>query len=171
VNQNVVVRLPPVLLAAVVLHTAVFPHLRLFGVAADVLLLLPIAAGIAAGPERGAFVGFLAGLLADCFLQTPFGLSALTACLVGWCVGAFQTGMLQAAAWVPMVTAFVATAVGIVAFALVGAMLGEDQLVSTRLFTIVAVASALNAVLGPAAVKVMRWAVAGPTPNLMARTR
>ncbi len=38
-------RLPPVLLVAVVLHTAVFPQLRVFGVAADVLLLVAIAAG------------------------------------------------------------------------------------------------------------------------------
>ena len=44
-------RLPPVLLAAVLVHTALAPNLRVFGVSADVLLLLSIAAGVAAGPE------------------------------------------------------------------------------------------------------------------------
>ena len=167
-NQAVAIRLPPVLLAAVVLHTAVFPNLRLFGVAADVLLLLPIAAGIAAGPERGALVGFAAGVLADCFLQTPFGLSALTGCLIGWCVGSFQTGVLHASRWIPVVTALVATALGILTFALIGAVLGQDHLLSGRLLTVVGVASVLNAVLSPAAVPIMRWAVAArPVPGLV----
>ena len=169
-NQTIAVRLPPVLLVAVLLHTAVFPNLRLFGVAADIMLLLPIAAGIAAGPERGALVGFVSGLLADCFLQTPFGLSALTGCLIGWCVGSFQTGVLHTARWIPMLTAFVATALGILTFALVGAVLGEDQLLSDRLFTVVLVASSLNALLSPLAVPVMRWAVAArPVPGLVHR--
>ena len=43
----------------------------------DLMLALAVAAGLAGGPERGAWVGFAAGLLADCFLQTPLGLSAL----------------------------------------------------------------------------------------------
>ena len=97
------VRVPPVLLLAVVLHTAVFPQLRLFGVAADVMLLLTISTGIVGGPERGATMGFVAGLLADCFLQTPFGLTALTYCMVGWFVGAFSAGVtyLIAHRWFP----------------------------------------------------------------------
>ena len=167
-SRAIAVRLPPVLLVAVVLHTAVLPNLRLFGVAADVMLLLAVAAGIAAGPERGAFVGFVAGLLADCFLQTPFGLSALTGCLIAWCVGSFQTSVLHPARWIPVLTTFVASAVGIVTFALVGAVLGQDQLLSGRLFTVVAVASFLNALLSLPAVRVMRWAVAArPVPGLV----
>ncbi|MEA2703532.1 MAG: rod shape-determining protein MreD [Actinomycetota bacterium] len=71
-------RLPPVLLFALILHTAVFPQLRIFDVAPDVLLLFAIAGGLAGGPDRGAVLGFVAGILADLFLQTPFGLSALT---------------------------------------------------------------------------------------------
>ena len=168
VNQAVAVRLPPVLLGAVVLHTAVFPHLRLFGVAADVLLLLPIAAGIAAGPERGAFVGFLSGLLADCFLQTPFGLSALTGCVVGWGVGSFQTRVLHPGRWLPVMTALVGTALGTLTFVLIGALLGQDHLLSGRLPTVVVVVSLVNAGLSPVAVRVVRWAVAArPVPGLV----
>ena len=164
------VRLPPVLLAAVVVHTAIAPQLRVLDVGAEVLLLLAIATGIAAGPDRGAAVGFVAGLLADCFLQTPFGLSALTYCLVGWAVGTFQTTVLHAAGWIPVVTAFVSTALGLALFAGAGAVVGQSHLISGRLLTIVAVASVLNALLAPVAVRVMRWAVAAsPVPGLVLR--
>ena len=152
-------RLPPVLLAAVLLHTAVFPQLRLFGVAADVLLLVAIAGGMSAGADWGAALGFAAGLLADCFLQTPFGLSALTYSLVGYGVGAFQATVLHRGRWITLVTALVASALGVALFAAIGTVLGQDHLVALRLLGIAAVVAALNAVLAPAAVRVLRWAV------------
>lgn len=152
-------RLPPVLLVAVLLHTAVFPQLRLFGVAADVLLLVAIAGGMSAGPDWGAALGFAAGLLADCFLQTPFGLSALTYSLVGYGVGAFQATVLHQGRWITLVTALVASALGVALFAAIGTVLGQDHLVALRLLGIAAVVAALNAVLAPAAVRVLRWAV------------
>ncbi len=155
-------RLPPVLLVAVMVHTAVAPQLRFFGVAADVMLLLAIAAGIAAGAERGAAFGFVAGLLADCFLQTPFGLSALTYSLVAYGVGAFQATILHTGRWIPMLTTLVASVLGIVLFALVGLVLGQDQLVSARLITVAGIVGLLNSLLSPVAVRLLRWAVDPP---------
>ena len=152
-------RLPPILLVAVVLHTAVFPQLRVFGVAADVLLLVAIAAGLSAGADRGAAVGFGAGLLADCFLQTPFGLSALTYSLVGFGVGAFQETVLHRGRWITLVTALVASALGVVLFAAIGTVLGQDDLVALRLFGIAGVVAVLNTALAPAVVRVLSWAV------------
>ncbi len=155
-------RLPPVLLVAVMVHTAVAPQLRFVGVAADVMLLLAIAAGIAAGAERGAAFGFVAGLLADCFLQTPFGLSALTYSLVAYGVGAFQATILHTGRWIPMLTTLVASVLGVVLFALVGLVLGQDQLVSARLITVAGMVGLLNALLSPVAVRLLRWAVDPP---------
>ena len=39
------------------------------------------------GPEAGAWVGFTAGLATDLFLPTPFGLSALVGCVLGFVTG------------------------------------------------------------------------------------
>lgn len=158
------VRVPPLLLLAVVLHTAVFPQLRLFDVTADVLLLVTVAAGIAGGPERGAVAGFVTGILADSFLQTPFGLSALVFSLVGWGVGSFQTRVLHANWWIPMLTAALATAAGMVLFALLGFVVGEDQLLSFRLVRIVLATGLWSALLAPFFVRILRWAlVVDPT--------
>ena len=153
-------RWPPLLVGALVLHTAVSPQLRVLGVAPDLLLLLGITAGIVAGPHRGAVVGFTAGLLADCFLQTPFGLSALCYSLVGYGVGTFQTTILHEARWIPAATAVAASAVGVVLFAVVGAVLGEPGLLSRRLLGVVAVVALLNGVLVLAALRPARWASA-----------
>ena len=58
------------------------------------MLLLAISAGIAAGPEWGALTGFIAGIAFDLVLQTPFGLSALSYCIVGYLVGSGADGDL-----------------------------------------------------------------------------
>ena len=165
-----VVRLPPVLFVAVIVHTAVSPNLRVLGVAVDVLLLLSIAAGIAGGPEKGAAVGFACGVLADCFLQTPFGLSALTYALVGYGVGVFQTGVLHSSWWIPAITGAVASVVAVVTFVGLGVVVGQDQLLSWRVVQIAAVIGILHALLAPPAVRLMRWALAeSNTPSLISR--
>ena len=154
------VRLPPLLLLAAVVHSALAPNLRLLGIGADVLLLLAIAAGIAGGPERGAAVGFACGLLADCFLQTPFGLSALTYALVGYGVGVFQTGVLHSSWWIPAITAAVASVAGVAIYVVLGVVVGQDHLLSFHALQVAGVVAVLHALLAPPAVRLMRWALA-----------
>lgn len=164
------VRMPPLLLAAVLVHTAVSPNLRFFGVAVDVLLVLAIAAGVAGGAERGATVGFVCGLLADCFLQTPFGLSALTYALVGYGVGVFQTGVLHSSWWIPAITAAVSSVVAVVIFVGLGVVVGQDQLLSTRLIEVAGLLALLHGLFTPPAVRLLRWGLAESTsPTLIAR--
>jgi rod shape-determining protein MreD len=159
-----------VLLLAIVVHTAVSPNLRVFGVAVDILLLLTIGAAIAGGAERGAAVGFACGVLADCFLQTPFGLSALTYALVGYGVGVFQTGVLHSSWWIPAITAAVASVVAVVGFVLLGLVVGQEQLLSTHVLQVASVLAVLHALLAPPVVRLMRWALAeSRTPTLIAR--
>lgn len=152
-------RLPPMFLLLVILHTAVFPQLRVADVAADVLLVVGICAGIVGGPERGAAMGFAAGLLADCFLQTPFGLSALAYCLVGWGVGSFQTRILHATWWIPMLTAAVAGGAGAALYVVLGAVVGQEHLWSVRVLPIVGITALWSAVLVPVVLRVVRWAL------------
>jgi rod shape-determining protein MreD len=151
-------RLPPLLLAALVLHTAVLPHLRVLGVAPDLLLVLGIATGIAAGSDRGAVVGFVAGLLADCFLQTPFGLSALCYSLVGYVVGSVQATILHATRCMPVATTILASAAGVTLYAVLGAVLGSDELLGGHLPEVAIVVALLNGLLVLVVAPVVRWA-------------
>jgi rod shape-determining protein MreD len=156
------VRLKVALLAlgALVIQASVLSSLRPAGIRSDVLLLLPIAAGIVAGPQRGAVIGFGAGLVADLFLLTPFGLSALAYTLVGFGVGVMQSNVIRATWWISPLTAAAASAVGVVVYALVGATVGQSQLVRPELGVIALSVAVVNGLLAIAAVPAVRWALA-----------
>ena len=66
-----------VVLAFALVQQTLMLDLRSGGVHPDIMVLLPILAGLVGGPARGASMGFASGLVADLFLPTPFGLSAL----------------------------------------------------------------------------------------------
>jgi rod shape-determining protein MreD len=151
------VRATAALALTLVVHLTLLSRLRIDNIRPDALLLLAVMAGLVAGPERGAVMGFCAGLLADLFLQTPFGLSALAYCLVGFAIGSLQSGILRAAWWIPIATALGATVGGTILYALLGAMVGNGEFVSPRLLEIAAIVGFMNAALAPAAVRLVGW--------------
>jgi rod shape-determining protein MreD len=147
------------LVLALLLHLTLLSRLHVAGVHPDAMLLVAIAAGLAGGPDRGATIGFAAGLLADLFLQSPFGLSALAYSLVGFAVGSLQTGILRSAWWIPVLTALAASIAGTVLYALIGAMVGQGQIVTPRLPVIAVIVGGMNAALAPAAMRLVTWAL------------
>jgi rod shape-determining protein MreD len=151
-------RLPVLLIAALVVQTAVLVRLRILGVMPDLLLLVAIAGGVVGGPARGAAVGFGAGIGLDVFLYSPFGLSALVYALIGHAVGVAQAGMLRWAWYVPAATALVASAAGTLVYVTLNAVLGQRVVVGSVPATVVVVA-AVNAILAPLAVTAVRWAL------------
>jgi len=159
-----------VVILALTLQTSLVAQLRSFDATGDIMLLLGIAAAIAAGAEMGALVGFTAGMAFDLMLQSPLGLSALAYCITGYVVGTFQTSVLRAAWWIPVVSAMVASAFGTLVFATVGEVLGQESYLSGHLFAIVAVVSVLNGLISSVAVRLMRWALrADSEPRLALR--
>jgi rod shape-determining protein MreD len=161
-------RLPLVLFAALVLHQSLFVAVRVGDVQPQVMLLVAVAAGLVAGSERGALVGFAAGLLADLLVHTPLGLSALAFSLVGFAVGGFQAGIIRSAWWIAPATALFATAAGMLLYGLLGALIGQSHFVSPRLAVVALGAAAMNAVLAPPVVKAVGWAMDG-TEGALAR--
>ncbi len=157
-------RVPLVLLTAVLVHTTIFAQLRIFGVMPDLMLLLAVAAGLEAGPAYGGIGGFLTGMLADLFLPTPLGLSALVYSVTGYFVGVTKAGLLEAAWWFPIATAFAASSAGIGLFAAVGAMLGEPGLLGLHLLTVMIVVGVISAVLAVPVLRVVRWSLVGRPP-------
>ncbi|CAN5253565.1 hypothetical protein BH20ACT3_BH20ACT3_18110 [soil metagenome] len=152
------VKVAAVVFGALLLQVGLFSSFSHDGARPDIMVLLAVCAGYVAGPERGAAVGFAAGLAFDVVLATPFGLSALVYTLVGYGVGRFSGTVVRAAWWIDPFVVAGATAAAMVAYALVGEVLGQATLQGASLGAIVVVASAVNAVLAPVAVRTMRWA-------------
>ncbi|MBV8296595.1 MAG: rod shape-determining protein MreD [Acidimicrobiia bacterium] len=160
--NNARAKVPLILLLFLVLELTVLDRLRVFGAGPDIMLLLPVVAGIVGGPRVGALFGFASGIILDLFLETPMGLSALVFCLVGYSVGNIQGGVLRAAWWIPIVTTFVASVGGVLLYALVATVVGQPHLVTTHLAVVAAVVGVFNAAVAPFALRLVRWSIAGP---------
>lgn len=144
-----------VIFVAVSLQAALVSHFDLGGARGDVVLLVAIAAGLESDAERGAIVGFAAGFVFDLLLNTPLGLSALTYTLVGYVVGSFQASILRTTWWIPVLATVLASALGILLFALLDQVVGQATVDPAKLPTIVALVAVLNGLLS----RPFRWAM------------
>jgi|688.fasta_scaffold561119_1 rod shape-determining protein MreD len=147
-----------VLVTGVVFQRAVCVQFDLDGTTPDVLLVLAIAAGIVGGTERGAIVGFFAGMALDSISVTPFGLGAVAYMGAGALAGWMEGTIVHAARWLTMAVAFVTSALGVTAFAVIGSVLGQSQMLSAHLLQVVLVVSIWSALLVIPATKACRWA-------------
>jgi rod shape-determining protein MreD len=150
-------RVTLVMFSAAVLQRGLFSQLRVAGVSVDVFLLLAITAGMMLGPERGAILGFFAGLTLDLLVQTPLGLSALVYCLVGYGTGRLQGTVLRANRVWPLVLVAVSSAAAVALYAVVAEVLGQSNAVSSHLPVTMLVVSIANAILYPIARRIVRW--------------
>ncbi|MFN8019037.1 MAG: rod shape-determining protein MreD [Acidimicrobiales bacterium] len=146
-----------VVLSALILQVSLFARFSYDGARPDVMLLVAVIAGYVLGPERGAIVGFASGLALDVVLTTPFGLSALVYTLVAYGVGTVTAGFVRSSRWIPPAVAAAGSAVGVLAYAVAGAVLGVPTLDGPPLTTIVVYVAVVNAVLAPLAVRAISW--------------
>ena len=154
-------RLGIIVLAAVLVQVGVLNQIVIGGAHPDVFLLLAISAGLVAGPQRGAVMGFTLGLVADVFVQTPYGLSSLCYVLVAFAVG-LAAGMVaarptfgfQAAA------ALLGGVGGTFLFAGLGTLIGQPSVPRHQLVVSVAVVSVACVLLANLAYRLLEWAVA-----------
>jgi rod shape-determining protein MreD len=149
-----------VIFVLLTLQTTLIADLDVSGASGDVMMLLAIAAGISGGRDRGAIVGFVCGMTLDLVVHgTPTGFFALGYTLVGYIVGMMQAGVLRAAWWIPVLTAFGGSLLGIVTLAVVGKFLGFEHLFDRHLLTICAVVAVSNAILVLPMLRVVRWSM------------
>ena len=147
-----------VIVSLVVLQTALFPELRVFGAVPDLLLVATIAVAYERGPEAGAVFGFAGGLAIDCFLSSPFGVSALAFALVGYGVGLFQSGLLRTSRWIAPILGGVGGLIGGALWVAIAAVAGRDELITGYTARIVVVAAIYDALLAVLIFPIVHWA-------------
>lgn len=150
-------RVGALLFIVVLLQAALIRDIGILGSHGDIVLLVPIAVGIAHGPERGAVAGFAAGFAIDLLVQTPFGLFSLSYLLTGYVVGAFQSGVLRATWWLPVLAAFAGSVLGVGIFALTATVVGVEGLLDYELIRIAVAVTLPNMVFVLPALRVVRW--------------
>ena len=156
-----VARVAFVIFLALMVQQTMMVALRVGGVHPDLLWLLPITAALADGPETGGIVGFWAGLAFDLVLPTPFGLSALVGCLLGYAVGALTTPVDPRTTWLKPVAALTGSVAADMLFAVLGAILGQPQMVQIDFVALFFMISISSVVFVLPVSRLMRWALAG----------
>ncbi len=150
-----------VIFVSLMVQSTILVALRIHDVHPDIVWLLPITAGLLDGPDTGAIVGFWSGLAFDFVLPTPFGLSALVATLLGYAVGSFTATTDPRAWWVKPMAAFTGSVAADMLFAVLGAIMGQEQMVKVDFVALVVVVGVSSVVLAPVVNAMMRWALTG----------
>ena len=157
------VRVAFVIFVVLMVQQTIMVALRVGGAHPDLLWLLPITAALLDGPETGAIVGFWAGLAFDLVLPTPFGLSALVGCLLGFATGTLTAAVDPRAAWLKPVAALTGSVAADMLFAVLGAILGQQQMVQVDFLALFLVVGISSVILVLPVSRLMRWALAGET--------
>lgn len=165
------VRLTLVLGVALLVQTFLFDSLPIFGARIDIWIVLAVAGGLATGPDRGAAIGFICGLLFDLTQNGPIGLGALIFTVAGFLVGSVQRSMSGPSQWMTVLAAVATTLAAVLTYVAVGVLLGEGEWLSTRMIPVVLVVTAGAAVLTPPAVRIMSWTEGEPLRSARPRDR
>ena len=156
--DNPAVRYLLIIGTAAFLQFTLVTQFRIAGVSADLLLVVAIAAGIVAGAERGAVVGFVCGLCLDLMVVTPFGLGAISGLVAGVVAGSLEGATVHSARWLTAAIAFISSGVGVLAFAVSGALLGRSDMLSLHVLPVMAVVGGSSALFVFPVLRVARWA-------------
>src|SRR5680860_1027377 len=84
-----ILRLTSVLLAAVLLQSAVMSQFPILGVTADLFLIIVVMVALGRGSMTGAMYGAVVGLLADVVFMEPLGMRVILYVAVGYGLGRF----------------------------------------------------------------------------------
>ena len=94
-------------------------------------------------------------------LPTPFGLSALVGCILGYAVGALTTAVDPRTTWLKPVAALTGSVAADMLFAVLGAILGQPQMVQIDFVALFLMISISSLVFVLPVSRLMRWALAG----------
>jgi rod shape-determining protein MreD len=154
-------RLAVVALAVVLVQVCVLNQITIGGAHPDALLLLAVSAGLVAGPQRGAVMGFALGLVADVFVQTPYGLSSLCYVLVAFAVGlATGTVTTRPTFGFQAATALLGGVGGTLLFACLGTLIGQPSVPRHQLAVIAVVVAGGCVLFANLAYRLIEWTLA-----------
>jgi rod shape-determining protein MreD len=147
----------PLLVVVAILQTTVVSHLTLWGVFADLPLLVVVGWSLLRGAREGVVWGFVGGLAVDLLSGAPFGAATLALTVVGFLSGLGEATVFRTHVALPLLTVFLATILYDLLFLLVVQISGQTVIWWSSLFRIILPSAMLNALLTPIVFGVIRW--------------
>ena len=147
----------PLLVTVAILQSTVVSHFRIWGVFADLPLLVVVSWSLLRGPREGLIWGFIAGLTVDLFSGAPFGAATFGLMAAGFLAGLGQSTVFRSQLFLPLVAMLLATIVYDILFLLVVWISGYPVSWLDSLFRLILPSAVLNAVLTPVVFVIVRW--------------
>jgi rod shape-determining protein MreD len=132
---------------AVVIQTAAVSQISIFGVSADITVLVVMSVGLLCGSMTGAVVGFGIGLFLDMALVQTLGITSLLYILIGYWSGRLRELSDPSHGLVPLGVGAAATAVSAIGMAIIQFLLGVDGPVSILLLQQIFLSVLLNTLI------------------------
>ena len=147
----------PLLVTVAILQSTLVSHFRIWGVFADLPLLVVVSWGLLRGPREGLIWGFIAGVTVDLFSGAPFGAATFGLMAAGFISGLGQSTVFRSQLLLPLLAVLLATIVYDILFMIVVWISGNPVSWLDSLFRLVLPSAVLNAVLTPVVFVIMRW--------------
>ena len=123
-------RLALLAVATVLIQAAAVSQITIFGISADITVLVVMSVGLLAGSISGAIMGFATGLLVDMVLVQTLGVTSLLYIVIGFWAGRLRELRDPSHGLVPMAGGAAATAFAGIGMAVIQFLLGVDSPVS-----------------------------------------
>ena len=142
-----------------ILQVSVAPQITFVDVVVDLLAAVAITSGLNGGSERGVVIGFVAGLISDLLVHTPFGIVTMVLTLAGYAAG---TLVVQVAGSGRVLRALIAgglAASTVLVFVAVAWLLDLSYITESGVLRIAIVNGVAVTLLNPLSERTVRWAL------------
>jgi rod shape-determining protein MreD len=170
-SAGMVARIAILSVAVVFFQIGVVSEVPVFGVNADLSLLLVAFVGLLCGSMLGAVTGFAVGLLVDLSLVQTLGVTSLTFTLIGFWSGRLRELRDPQAALVPLLLGALASAGAMTGYSLVEFLLGVDAPVSLELVRQIVLGVVVNTIVALPTWALVRRSLQGGLPEDPRRRR
>ena len=147
----------PLLVTAAILQSTLVSHFRIWGVFADLPLLVVVSWSLLRGSREGLIWGFIAGVALDLFSGAPFGAATFGLMAAGSLSGLGQSTVFRSQLLLPLLVMLLATVVYDILFLLVVGISGYSVSWLDSLFRLILPSAMLNAILMPVVFAITRW--------------
>ncbi|MGH2860475.1 MAG: rod shape-determining protein MreD [Solirubrobacteraceae bacterium] len=155
-NLGLPLRIALVVFLAVVLQETVVSQISLFGVTADLTVLVVMSVGLLAGSLAGAITGFCVGLLVDLVMFQTVGVTSLLFITIGYWSGRLRELRDPSHGLIPLAMGAIATGFAGVGMAVIQFLLGVDAPVSWLLIQQIVLQVLVNCLLALPVYEVVR---------------
>lgn len=153
-------RVVPVALMLIAFQRVAFADLRIWGVAPQIVVAFCAASGVSGGADRGAWLGFLVGLMFDLGTGSLLGQHALAYGLAGYVAGLVNVVAVDPHWWLSMMFVALGGAVGEFTVPMVNTFVGDGGWHGERLSAILPVVAVASALASALFIPLGRWCLA-----------